>query len=96
MKCYKYTYSEIDELIATYLSQGLKSEKLSELENWLKASPENQKHFQQMREIWFSTISANEEERYNKEEAYSRFLNRTRQIPSRRENRQKAIFTWIL
>ena len=75
------THIEIDELIATYLSQGLKSEKLSELENWLKASPENQKHFQQMREIWFSTISANEEERYNKEEAYSRFLNRTRQIP---------------
>ena len=73
------THIEIDELIATYLSQGLEAEKLSELENWLKASPENQKHFQQMREIWFSTISASEEERYNKEEAYSRFLSRTRQ-----------------
>ena len=32
------THIEIDELIATYLSQGLESEKLSELENWLKAS----------------------------------------------------------
>ena len=36
------THIEIDELIATYLSQGLESEKLSELESWLKASPENQ------------------------------------------------------
>lgn len=83
------THIEIDELIATYLSQGLKSEKLSELESWLKASPENQKHFQQMREIWFSTISANEEERYNKEEAYSRFLNRTRQIPQEEKTVKK-------
>lgn len=83
------TRIEIDELIATYLSQGLKSEKLSELENWLKASPENQKHFQQMREIWFSTISANEEERYNKEEAYSRFLNRTCQIPQEEKTVKK-------
>lgn len=83
------THIEIDELIATYLSQGLKSEKLSELENWLKASPENQKHFQQMREIWFSTISANEEERYNKEEAYSRFLNRTCQIPQEEKTVKK-------
>lgn len=83
------THIEIDELIATYLSQGLKSEKLAELENWLKASPENQKHFQQMREIWFSTISANEEERYNKEEAYSRFLNRTRQIPQEEKTVKK-------
>ena len=83
------THIEIDELIATYLSQGLESEKLSELENWLKASPENQKHFQQMREIWFSTISANEEERYNKEEAYSRFLNRTCQIPQEEKTVKK-------
>lgn len=83
------THIEIDELIATYLSQGLESEKLSELENWLKASLENQKHFQQMREIWFSTISANEEERYNKEEAYSRFLNRTCQIPQEEKTVKK-------
>ncbi|MFR2615173.1 FecR family protein [Parabacteroides goldsteinii] len=83
------THIEIDELIATYLSQGLESEKLAELENWLKASPENQKHFQQMREIWFSTISANEEERYNKEEAYSRFLNRTCQIPQEEKTVKK-------
>lgn len=83
------THIEIDELIATYLSQGLEAEKLSELENWLKASPENQKHFQQMREIWFSTISANEEERYNKEDAYSRFLSRTRQIPQKEKTVKK-------
>lgn len=83
------THIEIDELITTYLSQGLEAEKLSELENWLKASPENQKHFQQMREIWFSTISANEEKRYNKEDAYSRFLNRTRQIPQKEKTVKK-------
>lgn len=83
------THIEIDELIATYLSQGLEAEKLAELENWLKASPENQKHFQQMREIWFSTISANEKERYNKEEAYSRFLNRTRQTHQKEKTVKK-------
>lgn len=83
------THIEIDELIATYLSQGLEAEKLAELENWLKASPENQKHFQQMREIWFSTISANEEERYNKDEAYSRFLNRTRQTHQKEKTVKK-------
>lgn len=87
------THIKIDELIATYLSQDLEAEKLAELENWLKASSENQKHFQQMREIWFSTISASEEERYNKEEAYSRFLSRTRQTHQEEKNRQKAIFT---
>lgn len=83
------THIDIDELIATYLSQGLGSEELSELENWLKASPENQKHFQQMREIWFSTISATEEQRYNKEEAYRRFLTRTQQIPLMKNGTKK-------
>lgn len=83
------THIDIDELIATYLSQGLGSEELAELESWLKASPENQKHFQQMREIWFSTISATEEQRYNKEEAYRRFLTRTQQIPLMKNGTKK-------
>lgn len=73
------THNEMDELIAAYLSQGLGSEELAELESWLKASPDNKKHFQQMREVWFSTISAKEKQRYNKEDAYNRFLIRTGQ-----------------
>lgn len=76
------TSPEMDELIATYLAQGLEPKDSVVLENWLEASPENRKHFRQVREIWFSTTSANEKKRYNEEEAYNRFRNRTRQVPS--------------
>lgn len=68
------THIDIDELISTYLSEGLGPEELTELENWLKASPNNQHYFQRMREIWFSSIGANEEKRYNKEIAFNRFI----------------------
>ena len=54
-------HTRIDELITNYLSGGLGTEELTELEDWLKASPENQKYFRQIREVWFSTIGANEE-----------------------------------
>ena len=70
-------HTRIDELITNYLSGGLGTEELTELEDWLKASPENQKYFRQIREVWFSTIGANEETRYDKEAAFQRFLSKT-------------------
>lgn len=70
-------HTKIDELITNYLSGGLGTEELTELEDWLKASPENQKYFRQIREAWFSTIGANEETRYDKEAAFQRFLSKT-------------------
>lgn len=70
-------HTKIDELITNYLSGGLGTEELTELEDWLKASPENQKYFRQIREVWFSTIGANEETRYDKEAAFQRFLSKT-------------------
>lgn len=70
-------HTRIDELITNYLSGGLGTEELTELEDWFKASPENQKYFRQIREVWFSTIGANEETRYDKEAAFQRFLSKT-------------------
>lgn len=70
-------HTRIDELITNYLSGGLGTEELTELEDWLKASPENPKYFRQIREVWFSTIGANEETRYDKEAAFQRFLSKT-------------------
>lgn len=87
----------MDELIATHLSQGLGSEESVELEKWLEASSENRKYFRQVREIWFSTISANEEKRYDKEKAYNRFLNRTRQIPlGKKVSRHRSLYKYMV
>lgn len=81
-------HTRIEELITNYLSGSLGTEELAELENWLKASPENQKYFRQMREVWFSTIGANEEIRYDKEKAFRRFLAKT-QVASEKKVAKK-------
>ena len=44
----------IDELIATYLTEGLDKNALAELKAWIAASPENKNYFIQQREVWFS------------------------------------------
>lgn len=83
------THTDIDELISTYLSEGLGPEELTDLENWLKASPDNQQHFQRMREIWFSSIGVNEEKRYNKEAAFSRFIAKTGNIQEKQHTAKR-------
>lgn len=83
------THTDIDELISTYLSEGLGPEELTELENWLKASPDNQQHFQRMRETWFSSIGANEEKRYNKEAAFNRFIAKTGKIQEKQHTARR-------
>ena len=77
-------HTRIDELITNYLSGGLGTEELTELEDWLKASPENQKYFRQIREVWFSTIGANEETRYDKETAFQRFLSKSQVVAEKK------------
>ena len=47
----------IDELIATYLTEGLDKNALAELKAWIAASPENKNYFIQQREVWFSAVS---------------------------------------
>lgn len=74
---FKTSHTDMDDLISTYFVEGLEAEELKVLQNWITASQENKNHFLNMQEIWFSSISASESDRYNKENAYKRFLIRT-------------------
>ena len=47
----------IDELIASYLTEGLDKNALDELKTWIVASAENRQYFIQQREIWFSAVN---------------------------------------
>lgn len=76
----KHEFSHIDELISIYFSGKLTSEQLNELKDWINAAPENKTYFLKMREIWFSTISASEIIRFNKDIAYNNFLVRTSKV----------------
>lgn len=66
----------IDELIATYLTEGLDENKLSELKAWIAASTENEKYLAQQREIWFSAVSREAASIYNKGKAFETFKER--------------------
>ena len=52
---------DIDELIATYLAEGLDVDSLKELKEWMAASPDNEKYFMQQQELWFSATDRKEE-----------------------------------
>lgn len=67
----------MDELITSYFSDKLNSEQLKELKDWINTSPENKKYFLKIREIWFSTISASEAKRFDKDLAFKYFLAKT-------------------
>ena len=60
----------IDELIATYLTEGLDKNALAELKAWIAASPENEDYFIQQREVWFSAVSREAASKYNKDKAF--------------------------
>jgi ferric-dicitrate binding protein FerR (iron transport regulator) len=79
---------DIDDLIATYLSQGLDTTQENELNEWIHVSDENDKYFRDMREIWFSSISASDTTRFDKEKAYKHFLFRTGKL------QQTKKFSW--
>ena len=66
----------IDELIATYLTEGLDKNALAELKAWIAASPENEDYFIQQREVWFSAVSREAASKYNKDKAFDTFRNR--------------------
>ena len=66
----------IDELIATYLTEGLDKNALAELKAWIAASPENEDYFIQQREVWFSAVSREAASKYNKDKAFDTFKNR--------------------
>lgn len=66
----------MDELIATYLTEGLDKNALAELKAWIAASPENEDYFIQQREVWFSAVSREVASKYNKDKAFDTFKNR--------------------
>lgn len=66
----------INELIATYLIEGLDKNALAELKVWIAASPENEDYFIQQREVWFSAVSREAASKYNKDKAFDTFKNR--------------------
>ena len=55
----------IDELIASYLTEGLDKNALDELKTWIVASAENRQYFIQQREIWFSAVNREAASVYN-------------------------------
>lgn len=66
----------IDELIATYLTEGLDKNALAELKAWIAASTENENYFIQQREVWFSAVNREAASKYNKDKAFHTFKNR--------------------
>lgn len=88
--------TDIENLIATYFTQGLGAEQLLELQNWIKATPENRKQFLQMREVWFSSIGADEADRYDKDKAFDRFLVRTEKVQERKTVAKKRYLHTLL
>ena len=66
----------IDELIASYLTEGLDKNALDELKTWIVASAENRQYFIQQREIWFSAVNREAASVYNKDKAFENFRNR--------------------
>jgi ferric-dicitrate binding protein FerR (iron transport regulator) len=69
--------TDIDQLIAIYLSGELTSAESKELKAWIDASEENRKHFLDMQEVWFSTVSDKDGKRFDKDAAYRLFLAKT-------------------
>lgn len=76
----KDTHNYIDELIATYLSEGLNPEELSNLQEWINTSAENRKYFLDKQEIWTAALKPGSSSRFNSKKAYRRFINRTKQV----------------
>lgn len=69
--------NDIHILISTYLADGLSPQDEERLRQWITLSPENDKYFRDMQEIWFATRIRENEKHFNKSKAYERFLSRT-------------------
>ena len=72
----KEVKGHIDDLIVDYLTGSLPESAMSELKEWIKASPENKKYFLQQSEIWFSTMNRKLASRYDKDKAFEIFKER--------------------
>ncbi len=82
----KATTEHIDNLISSFLAEGLSPTEEKELNSWIALSEENRKYFQQQQEIWFSCTNENELKEYDVEKAFRLFKNRINAV-SRKSHR---------
>lgn len=89
--------NDIHTLISTYLAEGLSPQDEEKLREWISLSPENEKHFQDMQEIWFATMTRGNEKHFNKTEAYERFLSRadSKSVSKKSSKKRKALRPFI-
>lgn len=78
----------IEELVAGYFSHKLSAKELKELKEWIIASPENRKQFMAMKETWLSIDDISDNRRFDKYQAFQRFLVSTGKI--REHSRKNA------
>lgn len=66
----------IDKLKIDYLTGNLKDHDLTELEDWISSSPENERYFSIQKEIWYSSFIEEINDKYDKDEAFKLFKKR--------------------
>ena len=84
--------AHIDELISTFLAEGLEADVLEELKAWIAESEENRVHFMKCQEIWFSAVQEQEGKYYDQEKAFELFENRVEK--QKAEKRKARIPVW--
>ena len=95
METEKTEQTRIDELITGYFADGLDNSELAELHKWMILDNENKIYFSQMQEIWFSSIGASTNIRFDKEKAYERFSSRIGKINKEVEEESTKPEFWI-
>ncbi len=74
----------IDDLIITFLAEGLDEKSLKKLKDWIYTTPDNYQYFMQQQELWFSAVDT-QKRKYNKEEAFEKFKTQIREKGKKRE-----------
>ncbi len=88
----KETKEYIDELIANYMADRLTGNMLTDLKEWIDASPDNKKYFVEQQEIWFSAMHCEQVNKYNTNRAFAIFKKRINK--EKRSNSRKVIYRW--
>lgn len=86
---------DIDQLIATYLAEGLPAGRVNELKQWVESSPENRNYFENRQKVWLAASVTNSLENFDREKAYKRFAIRTgKAVGKRQAVKRKLSVKW--
>ncbi|WP_418698701.1 FecR family protein [Bacteroides sp.] len=85
-------YTNIDELIASYLSGKLDKEALVELKRWSMESEANRAYVRNQLEIWFSSGVLGDGTSFSKDKAFDLF--KQRMAKAEEEQKQVRRFSW--